>query len=248
MEIRVLQGERPMAGDNKTIGRFHLDGIPPAPRGTPQIEVTFDIDANGILHVTAQDKATGREQSIKIVASSGLNEGEIDKMVKDAEAHAAASAWLCINTDACNITFNLAEQHRCPVFLGSNKEIAMTRESIDVAALQIPDIINRTAPPAGRPFLPFQVVEDQNVPDFLPIGCNVPVRQTSSTHGENGYITTDQQEIARILLRLKTKLESAVDTFSFYERFSEDESDTLIIAYGVTARAAKSVYKELKRK
>jgi len=141
--------------------------------------------------------------------------------------------------------FNLAERFRCPVFLASNKEIAMTRESLDVAALQIPDIINRTAPPAGRPFLPFQVVEEQSVPDFLPIGCNVPVRQTSSTHGENGYITTDQQEIARILLRLKTKLESAVDTFSFYERFTAGESDTLIIAYGVTARAAKSVYKEL---
>ena len=141
--------------------------------------------------------------------------------------------------------FNLAEKFRCPVFLASNKEIAMTRESLDVAALQIPDIINRTAPPAGKPFLPFQVAEDQSVPDFLPIGCNVPVRQTSSTHGANGYITTDQHEIARILLRLKTKLESAVDTFSFYERFTADESDTLIITYGVTARAAKSVYKEL---
>ncbi len=141
--------------------------------------------------------------------------------------------------------FNLAEKFRCPVFLASNKEIAMTRESLDLAALQIPDIINRKTPPASKPFLPFQVVEDQSVPDFLPIGCNVPVRQTSSTHGANGYITTDQQEIARILRRLKTKLESAVDTFSFYEGFSADESDTLLIAYGVTARAAKSVYKEL---
>ncbi len=141
--------------------------------------------------------------------------------------------------------FNLAERFRCPVFLASNKEIAMTRESLDVAALQIPDIINRTTPPAGKPFLPFQVGEDQNVPDFLPIGCNVPVRQTSSTHGANGYITTDQQEIARILLRLKTKLESAVDTYSFYELLNDGESDTLIIAYGVTARAAKSVFKEL---
>jgi 2-oxoglutarate ferredoxin oxidoreductase subunit alpha len=142
--------------------------------------------------------------------------------------------------------FNLAERFRCPVFLASNKEIAMTRESLDVAALHIPDIINRTAPPAGKPFLPFQVGEDQCVPDFLPIGCNVPVRQTSSTHGENGYITTNQQEIARILLRLKTKLESAVDTYSFYELLNGGKSDTLIIVYGVTARAAKSVFKELK--
>ncbi len=87
VEIHVLQGERPMAIDNKTIGRFQLTGIPPAPRGMPQIEVTFDIDANGILHVTAKDRATGKEQKIRIEASSGLSETEIDKMVKDAESH-----------------------------------------------------------------------------------------------------------------------------------------------------------------
>jgi molecular chaperone DnaK len=87
VEVHVLQGERPMAGDNKTIGRFHLDGIPPAPRGMPQIEVSFDIDANGILNVSAKDKATGKQQSIRIEASSGLTEQEIQKMVKDAEAH-----------------------------------------------------------------------------------------------------------------------------------------------------------------
>ncbi|MDK2841232.1 MAG: molecular chaperone DnaK [Anaerophaga sp.] len=88
VEIHVLQGERPMAKDNKTIGRFHLDGIPPAPRGVPQIEVTFDIDANGILHVTAKDKATGKEQSIRIEASSGLSEDEIKRMKEEAEANA----------------------------------------------------------------------------------------------------------------------------------------------------------------
>jgi len=90
VEIHVLQGERPMAIDNKTIGKFHLDGIPPAPRGIPQIEVTFDIDANGILHVTARDKASGKEQKIRIEASSGLSEQEIQKMVKDAESNADA--------------------------------------------------------------------------------------------------------------------------------------------------------------
>jgi molecular chaperone DnaK len=89
VEIHVLQGEREMAGQNKSIGRFQLAGIPPAPRGIPQIEVTFDIDANGILNVAAKDKATGKEQKIIIQASSGLSEDEIDKMVKDAEAHAA---------------------------------------------------------------------------------------------------------------------------------------------------------------
>jgi len=85
VEIHVLQGEREMALDNKTIGRFHLDGIPSAPRGVPQIEVSFDIDANGILNVNAKDKATGKEQSIRIEASSGLSENEIDKMVQDAK-------------------------------------------------------------------------------------------------------------------------------------------------------------------
>ncbi len=88
VEINVLQGERPMAADNKSLGKFILDGLPPAPRGVPQIEVTFDIDANGILKVTAQDKATGRSQHITITASSGLSESEVEKMRKDAEAHA----------------------------------------------------------------------------------------------------------------------------------------------------------------
>jgi molecular chaperone DnaK len=86
--IHVLQGERDMAAGNKSLGQFNLTDIPPAPRGMPQIEVTFDIDANGILHVTAKDKATGKENKIKIQASSGLTEGEIQRMVKDAEAHA----------------------------------------------------------------------------------------------------------------------------------------------------------------
>ena len=89
VEIHVLQGERDMALDNRTIGRFHLDGIPPAPRGVPQIEVTFDIDANGILNVSAKDKGTGKEQNIRIEASSGLSDAEIDKMVSDAQANAA---------------------------------------------------------------------------------------------------------------------------------------------------------------
>lgn len=90
VEIHVLQGERPMAKDNRTIGRFHLDGIPPAPRGIPQIEVTFDIDANGILHVSAKDKGTGKEQKIRIEASSGLTDQEIQKMKQEAQANSEA--------------------------------------------------------------------------------------------------------------------------------------------------------------
>ena len=89
VEVHVLQGERPVAAGNKSLGRFHLDGIPPAPRGIPKIEVAFDIDANGILHVTAKDQATGKEQSIRIEASSGLGESEIQRMVRDAEEHAS---------------------------------------------------------------------------------------------------------------------------------------------------------------
>ena len=88
VDIHVLQGERPMSADNKTIGRFQLSDIPPAPRGVPQIEVTFDIDANGILNVSAKDKATGKEQKIKIEASSGLSDDEIERMKKEAEANA----------------------------------------------------------------------------------------------------------------------------------------------------------------
>ena len=88
VEIHIVQGERPMASDNKSLGRFILDGVPPAPRGMPQIEVSFDVDANGILNVTAKDKATGKTQSIKIEASSGLKEEDIKKMQADAELHA----------------------------------------------------------------------------------------------------------------------------------------------------------------
>lgn len=88
VDIHVLQGERPMAADNITLGQFRLDGIPPAPRGVPQIEVTFDIDANGIVHVSAKDKGTGKEQKVTITTSSGLSEDQINKMIKDAEAHA----------------------------------------------------------------------------------------------------------------------------------------------------------------
>ena len=102
VEIHVLQGERKMAGDNKSIGKFHLDGIPPAPRGVPQIEVTFDLDANGILKVSAKDLGTGKEQKITITASSGLSKDDVEKMVKDAEAHAGEDAKRREAVDAKN--------------------------------------------------------------------------------------------------------------------------------------------------
>jgi len=102
VEIHVLQGERPMAKDNNTIGRFHLDGIPPSPRGVPQIEVTFDIDANGLIHVTAADKATGKTQDIRIEASSGLTEEEIEKMKKEAELNAESDKKVKEEVDTLN--------------------------------------------------------------------------------------------------------------------------------------------------
>jgi 2-oxoglutarate ferredoxin oxidoreductase subunit alpha len=141
--------------------------------------------------------------------------------------------------------FNLAETYRVPVFIASNKEIAMTRESVDLDAIQRPEIVNRTAPSPGKPFLPFGVPEGGSVPHFLAIGDRILVRQTSSTHGADGYITTDYNEIGGNQERLKAKLESAVDRFSFHEAFMAQEADTLLVTYGVTARAAKEVRKVL---
>jgi len=110
VEIHVLQGERPMANENKTLGKFHLDGILPAPRGVPQIEVTFDIDANGILNVKARDKGTGREQHITITASSGLNKDEIEKMVKEAELHSEEDRKRREEIETRNLAENLVYQ------------------------------------------------------------------------------------------------------------------------------------------
>ncbi|RPI67412.1 MAG: molecular chaperone DnaK [Ignavibacteriae bacterium] len=114
VEIHILQGERPMAADNKTLGKFHLDGIPPAPRGVPQIEVTFDIDANGILSVTAKDKATSKEQNIRITGSSGLDKNEVERMKRDAADHAAEDKKrkdeIEINNQADNLVYSTEKQ------------------------------------------------------------------------------------------------------------------------------------------
>ena len=114
VEIHVLQGERPMAVDNRTLGKFHLDGIPPAPRGVPQIEVTFDIDANGLLHVSAKDKGTNKEQSIRITSSSGLTKEEVDRMKADAQAHASddkkRKEEIDVKNQADNLTFHTEKQ------------------------------------------------------------------------------------------------------------------------------------------
>lgn len=143
--------------------------------------------------------------------------------------------------------FNLAEEYRCPVFIASNKEIGMTRESVDLEAVEKPDIIARRKASPGRPFLPFQVSNGQRVPYFLPIGDGVLVRQSSSTHGADGYITTDADEIAANQQRLLHKLQGSVDRFSFYDERAEN-SDTLIVTYGVTARAAGEAAERCRRR
>jgi len=143
--------------------------------------------------------------------------------------------------------FNLAEKFRCPVFIASNKEIGMTRESVDLQALETPGVVERTTAPADQPFVPFHVDPPQTVPGFLPIGQRVLVRQTSSTHGADGYITTDSEVIARNQQRLEKKLLSAIDQFCFHEACLVDGADTLLIAYGVSARAARSVFNDRKR-
>ncbi len=116
VDIHVLQGERPMAQDNMSLGRFRLDGIPPAPRGVPQIEVTFDIDANGILHVTAKDKATGKEQKVTITASTNLNKNDIDRMVQEARQNEAADKKrrevILVKNDADNLTYQIEKALR----------------------------------------------------------------------------------------------------------------------------------------
>ncbi len=142
--------------------------------------------------------------------------------------------------------FNLAEQFRCPVFIASNKEIAMTKESIDLDTVEKPPVIDRIQSKEEK-FLPFAVKEGGMVPEFLPIGGKTLVRQTSSTHGADGYITTDSNIIARFQNRLKNKLEAAIDTFSFHESFIEEDADILIITYGVTGRSAKVVVSEQRK-
>jgi 2-oxoglutarate ferredoxin oxidoreductase subunit alpha len=142
--------------------------------------------------------------------------------------------------------FNLAEELRCPVFIASNKEIGMTKESIEMDALAMPKVKEREAPPPGEPFLPFGIPPGREVPYFLPIGGKVLVRQTSSTHGPDGYITTDSNQMAESRARLMRKLHAAVDRFPFHEAHIEDHADTLLLTYGVTARAARDAFEARK--
>jgi molecular chaperone DnaK len=141
VEINVLQGERPMAVDNRTLGRFHLDGIPPAPRGVPQIEVTFDIDANGMLHVSAKDKATNKEQSIRITSSSGLSKEEVEKMKNDAQAHASEDKKRKEEIETKNQADNLVFQTRKQLKDLADKMDADTKSKVEAAANALEEAI-----------------------------------------------------------------------------------------------------------
>jgi molecular chaperone DnaK len=133
VDIHVLQGERPMAGDNMTLGRFRLEGIPPAPRGVPQIEVTFDIDANGILNVTARDRATGKEQKVTITASTNLSKNEVEKMVDEAKKHEAEDRKRRELADARNQGDTLAYQAEKSLRELGDKVPAGDREKIEAS-------------------------------------------------------------------------------------------------------------------
>jgi molecular chaperone DnaK len=134
VEIHILQGERPLAVDNRTLGRFHLDGIPPAPRGVPQVEVIFDIDANGMLHVVAKDKATNKEQSIRITSSSGLSKEEVEKMKHDAQAHASEDKKRREEIDTKNQADNLVFQTRKQLKEFGDKMPAPMKAKVESAA------------------------------------------------------------------------------------------------------------------
>jgi len=137
VEIHVLQGDRAMAADNKTIGRFHLDGIPPAQRGVPQIEVTFDIDANGIINVSAKDKGTGKEHNIRIEASSGLTDEEIQKMKADAEANAEADKAAKETADKINGADGMIFQTEKQLSEFGDKLSADKKEPIEAALTEL---------------------------------------------------------------------------------------------------------------
>ena len=148
VEINILQGERQMAVDNRTLGRFHLDGIPPAPRGIPQIEVTFDIDANGILHVAAKDKGTSKEQSIRITSSSGLSKDEVEKMKRDAAAHADEDKTKREEIDLRNQADNLVFQTEKQLKEFGEKINADLRTKVESAVEKLREAIKGNATPA----------------------------------------------------------------------------------------------------
>jgi 2-oxoglutarate ferredoxin oxidoreductase subunit alpha len=140
--------------------------------------------------------------------------------------------------------FNLAETFRCPVFIASNKEIGMTRESLDLDKVALPPMRQRTTAPDNAPYLPFAATDISSVPDFMPVGGKTIARQTSSTHGPDGYITVDPEVIAKNQTRLRNKLEATLNTFTFYDELMQEDAEVLVITYGISARSVLAAAKK----
>ena len=196
VEIHVLQGEREMAAGNKSLGKFQLTGIPPAPRGMPQIEVTFDIDANGILHVAAKDLGTGKEQKIEIKAGSGLSDEEIEQMVKDAESHAEEDRKQRELAEARNIAENAAYQAEKQLEELGDKVDEATKEEIEAAIKDVRDVarVRRRRGDQG---------EDRGAAGGLPQGLRADLRRRPQAAGaadgdgarRDGATPADEEEV-----------------------------------------------------
>ncbi len=199
VEIHVLQGERPLAKDNKTIGRFHLDGIPPARRGEPQIEVTFDIDADGIIHVTAMDKKTGKSKDIRIEASSGLSKEEIERMKKEAEANAEADRIAKERVEKLNkadaTAFQLeklVEEHKDKISEDSKKAVEdMVKKLKEAYDKQDAD----TAEAATKEAEDLMMKLGQEIQSAAQAGGNAGAQQTQDTSASNNQGEDDVQDV-----------------------------------------------------
>jgi molecular chaperone DnaK len=186
VEIHVLQGERKMAVDNKTIGKFQLTGIPPAPRGMPQVEVTFDIDANGILHVSAKDRATGKEQKIRIEASSGLSDSEIDRMVKDAEQHAGEDEERREKVEARNQLDSLVYQVEKDTGEWGDSVSEGSKERIDAALSQAKEALK------GDDLDTLNSARDELMQAFSAAGQEMYQAQAASAEAEGADAPTEE--------------------------------------------------------
>jgi molecular chaperone DnaK len=187
VDIHVLQGERPMVNDNMTLGHFRLEGIPPAPRGIPQVEVTFDIDSNGILNVSAKDKATGKEQNVTITASTNLNQSEIDKMVKDAREHESDDRQRRELIEARNNADSIAYQTEKTLRDLGEKISSDEKAKIEALITNLRETINTDDTSAIRK----QTDELQNA--FHAISQQMYAQQQASP-GSNGHEPHEHQE------------------------------------------------------
>jgi molecular chaperone DnaK len=200
VDIHVLQGERPMAGDNMSLGRFRLDGIPPAPRGIPQVEVTFDIDANGILHVTAKDKASGKEQKVTITASTNLDKGDIDRMVQEARQHETEDRKHRELIDARNNADNLSYQLEKTLRELGDKVPAQDRSNIeakinDLKQAAQSDDLNRIKKATDEAQNAFHALSQQLYAQGQPQGAGGPGPGPSSAGGPSGHTGGDEGDV-----------------------------------------------------